>query len=205
VAAVVTEGGNIELAVLANRNLMQVSQKDRQLAIHPVVADVARKNLKEAASARHAEFYLAFARKQGYRNKFSPLYVPAHNWSSVAEAYGQIKQAWRNLPDDASLLDWLDALQPYFRGRELWQEHLKWANRVLQMVLSQGRRRDEGPLRSNMGLAHYSLAEWDEATGQFQAALPFLEEYDRAGYGRTLHNKEWYISLGVSKRRRSIS
>ncbi len=189
-AVAVTKGTNAELAVLAARNLVQVSQADRQLTIHPILADVARKRSNETATTRHREYYLTFAMKHGLREEYSPFYdqTLAHDWSPIADAYGQIAQAWRNTPDAETLLDWLETLQPYLRARELWPEYLKLADQVLDMVLSQGMRREEGILRSNMGLAHYCLLEWSEAANLFQAALPILEEFDRAGHGRTLHN-----------------
>jgi tetratricopeptide (TPR) repeat protein len=178
-AEAVTQAGAAVLALLAARNLLEIVEEGRQLTLHQTIADVARARLEETAVARHRDYYMTLV-KQGQNQ---------YDWWLIFDVYGQIRQAWQNTPEEALLLDWLSALYPYFNGRSLWQEYLEWANRALAMVVSRGMRKEEGPLLSNIGLAHYYLGQWEKAIAHFQEAQPILEEVGaRVGFARTLHN-----------------
>jgi tetratricopeptide (TPR) repeat protein len=185
-AEAVTEAGSEVLALLAARNLVEVEGKADRVAVHQVLADVARLKTDEGASDRHCRYYLALVNEN------------QEDWRRIETAYGQIRWAWRHLPKDASVLEWVRALRTYHHRRGLWREELAWAKRGLELAQAEGLRRDEAVLLTNIGLVYYSLGQGEKALDYYNRALPIDEEVgDRAMLAITLTNiGSVYGSLG---------
>lgn len=169
------------LALLAARNLLEIEQGGRQLALHQTIADAAHARVGDAAIARHRDHYLALVKKD--RNRY--------DWWLIFDLFGQIKFAWCNTPDDDTslLLDWIHTLYPYFNGRALWREYLDWARRALTAVAARGMGKEEATLLADIGVAHYYLREWQVALDHMQRAQPMLEAGgDRVGSVINLQN-----------------
>lgn len=84
-AEAVTEADGATLALLVTRNLLEV--EDERLALHQVLADVAREHMPEAAVERHRDTYLALANED------------RDDWRAIEAVYGQIKWAWQATTD----------------------------------------------------------------------------------------------------------
>jgi len=174
-AEAVAETGAATLALLAARNLVEV--EGESLALHQILADVARTRLDDRARARHRGYYLALVNRD------------RQDWRPIEALYGQIKWAWQSLPTDASRLDWVWALRIYQERRGLWRDKMDWIEQGLTVARAEGRRKDEGTLLNNIGRVYDSLGQREKALDYFQRARPILEEVgDRAGLAVTLNN-----------------
>jgi tetratricopeptide (TPR) repeat protein len=119
-AEAVTQAGIKSLTSLAARHLLEVDKK--WLILHPTIADVARTKLDQDTVARHRDYYLGFAREN------------AENWQEVESAYSQIRWAWHQAPDDATLLAFLATLENFQTRRGLASDTAAWVQRVLPLV-----------------------------------------------------------------------
>ena len=163
------------LALLAARNLVEV--EGEVLALHQVLADVARTRLDDYARARHRDYYLALVEKD------------REDWRRIEAVYGQIKWAWRFVPRDTSLLDWVWALRIYQWRCGLWRDQIDWIEEGLKVARAGGRREDEGTLLTNIGAVYDSLGQREVALEYYERARPIREEVgDRAGLAATLNN-----------------
>jgi len=183
-AEAVAETGAATLALLAARNLVEV--EGESLALHQILADVARTRLGDRARARHRRYYLALVNRD------------RQDWRPIEALYGQIKWAWQVIPRDATLLDWVWALQTYQRRRGLWRDQIGWTQAGLEVAQAEGRRKDEGTLLNNIGVVYRRLGQGEKALDYYRRARPIREQVgDRAGLAATLNNIGLvYHSLG---------
>ncbi len=110
------------LAQLAARHLLEVDTASRGLALHATVADVARQRVPAQAVVAHREHLLARARAAGAE------------WQAVEPVYGQLRWAWRQAPDDATLFEFMRALERFQLRRGLYADRLAWAERCRPVV-----------------------------------------------------------------------
>ncbi len=192
-ADAVTRASGSTLSLLAARNLLEIEPKERQLAVHPTIADVARTKLDEAAAARHREHYWSLI--IGCQSPVDRLFL-------ISKVYQQLWQAWQFLPEDASLLDWLSTMRPYFYHSHLYKEHLEWEKRAVVMATNLKLHDEKAYLLAQIAFLYGRLCQWESAIEYSKQALPLLEEIgDRAGFARTLLNiGRFYYELGKSEK-----
>ncbi|MCB0251421.1 MAG: hypothetical protein KDI07_22820, partial [Anaerolineae bacterium] len=82
-AKAVTQASAVTLALLIARNLLERSDSDaKRLALHQVLADVARTKLEPGAIERHRDTYLALVDED------------REDWQRIQMVYPQVMQAW---------------------------------------------------------------------------------------------------------------
>lgn len=173
-AEVVTNSDGAALALLIARNLMEMHEG--QLALHQVLADVARTKLTDDAVSRHRLYYLNLVNED------------RENWRRIATMYGQIKWAWgqASLPH---VLDFVWALRIYQERQGLWRDALEWAKRGLTCARATHNKEAEGTLLNNIGLIYYRRGQREQALDYLDRTLSILEEVDdQAGLAATLNN-----------------
>lgn len=197
-AKYVTEADESIIAFLISRNLVEYSDiqrperegyawlfqlpQEKELYIHRIIFDVAQAHLSQPGMERQRSYYLSWIKE--LKTKSPPRLL-----SFFDDNFQQIERVWALLPEDNSLLDWLEVGQFYFVLRNLWQEYISWANRALSMTQSRNLPREEGVLLAEIGRAYNNLHQWDEAVKFSERALPILDKVgDQVGYARTLHN-----------------
>ena len=174
-AEAVTGRGVHTLVLLAARNLLELVGEE--LTLHQTLADVVRARLDEESVARHRDYYLTLVNKDW------------EDWRRIEGVYEQAKWAWRALPEDEELLDWVWALQLFQKRRGLGQDALQWAQRGLGIAAAKGLQETEGTLLTNIGTVYDSLGQRQEALDFFNRTLPIREEVgDRAGESITRYN-----------------
>ena len=174
-AEVVAETTGETLLRLAARNLIEVEGK--RFALHQVLADVAKTGMDDAAVGRHRAYYLGLANED------------RQDWRRIEEGYGQIKWGWQATTDDEDRLEWVWALKGYQRLRGLWRDRLEWHEAGLAATRALGRRKAEGVMLNDIGIAYSDLGQRDKALDYYQQALAIREEVgDRAGVAQTLNN-----------------
>ena len=144
-AEVVTEANATTLALLASRNLLEVAGE--RLALHQMVAEVARTELDKSTVERHRNYYLELVNED--RN----------NWQRIEAAYGQIKWAWLSASEDEWLLETVGALRIYQVRRGLRKEERAWLERAVEWALGQYQSKLEQYYKE---LASYAPAEVPE-------------------------------------------
>ena len=86
-----------------------------RLALHQVLADVARTKLEPAAVERHRDYYLALVDED------------REDWQRIQMVYPQVMQAWawqlELQPDDERLLDFYRSLHTYQQRQGLWSDY----------------------------------------------------------------------------------
>ena len=174
--------------LLVARRLLVADRE--QLAMSQVVADVACETTSTGASARHGNYYLDLARRcRGEPGKIPPI-------------YGQVKYAWSAAPDDAHLLDWIEALSHYQEYSGQWSDYLDWAERGLRVAEELQLPHTRGVLYNNLAKIYGNLGQRDRALTFYQQALLILEEVGtRAEVAMALSNLGTaYASVGKSER-----
>lgn len=183
-AEAVTEANLRTLALLIARNLLE--QAGQRLALHQVLADVARTQTKTDAGVRHRDYYLA----QVKQNR--------EDWRRIEAMYEQIQWAWTKLPANEIVIDYVGALRVYQERRGLWREQLIWTERGVKIAQASQKRQIEGTLLNNIGGVYDNFGQKDKALSYYQRALSIQEEVnDRAGIAMTLNNMgHLYDSVG---------
>src|SRR6266850_4956010 len=118
-AEAVTEGEDESLMLLASRNLLEIDEQNLKIAVHATVVDLARTQLDAATITRHREYYLSLVREN------------IKDWRLIEDAYGQIRWAWQQAPDDQVLLQFVRLLDDFQTRRGLFVEKLAWGQRTL--------------------------------------------------------------------------
>ncbi len=157
-AETVTGASASTLAQLAGRNLIEVAEGER-LAIHQVLADVARQETPEEAFRRHARYY------------FDLIDRDRDNWKQIEAVYGQAKWAWRSLPEGQTVLDFVFALRFFQERRGLWKEELGWAKRGEDVARVVGGNTYLPTMINRQGLIYKRWGDYDVALERFNAAL----------------------------------
>jgi tetratricopeptide (TPR) repeat protein len=185
-AKAVAECDESVLALLVARNLVALQgERGEQLALHQVLADVARTEMHEAATERHRAYYLALVNED------------REDWQRIGVAYGQIKWALAQSPlTDVQLL--VGALGIYHRRQGLWADYLSLAERGLESARANGNRKLEGTLLNNIGSVYHSLGQPTKAINYLNQALSISEEIsNQVGVGEIYNNiGNVYHSLG---------
>jgi tetratricopeptide (TPR) repeat protein len=172
-AAAVSEDAAL-LPLFVSRHLLGVS--DGALALHQVIAAVARERLPEGAQARHAAYYLALV-NEGRKD-----------WRRIEAAYAQIEWAFARVADE-ECLPWVWALREHQSTRGLIPDHMAWHARGLRAAEAAGDRASQAALLSNLGWANGAIGRPSEALALYEQALPIRREAgDRAGEATTLNN-----------------
>jgi tetratricopeptide (TPR) repeat protein len=189
-AAAVTLARQEILDLLAARRLLH---SDRgQITLHQVLADVACADTSAEAAARHGRHYLERARSD------------RENSCQVAAFYGQVKWAWAAAPDEAILIEWIEALSQFQESCGQWRDYVDWAERGLRVASDLGLRHAQGVLYNNLAKIYSDLGQRDRALEYYQQALPILEaDGDRGELAAALSNLGTvYASLGKPERAR---
>lgn len=148
--------------LLVARHLLVADRE--HLAMSQVLADVACESTSTRAAARHGDYYLQLARQ--WRGQ------PA----SILPIYGQIRYAWSAAPNDAHLLDWIDALSHYQEYSGQWSDYVDWAERGLQVAEELQLPHSRGVMYNNLAKIYGNLRQRERALSFYQQALAILEE-----------------------------
>ena len=138
------------LAQLASRHLLEVDAASRSLALHATVADVARQRVPAEALVAHRGHLLGCARAAGTE------------WQAVESVYGQLRWAWRQAPDDATLFEFMRTLEHFQLRRGLHAERLAWAERCR-------------PVLATLALGPAVAAQLEQVIGHLQGQLRLLD------------------------------
>jgi tetratricopeptide (TPR) repeat protein len=161
--------------LLVARHLLVADRE--QLAMSQVLANVACETTSAAAAARHGDYYLDLAR----RCRGEP--------GEIQAIYGQVKYAWSAAPDDARLLDWIEALSHYQEHSGQWSDYVDWAERGLRVAEELQLPHAQGVLYNNLAKIYGNLGQRERSLTFYQQALPILEEVGtRAEIGLALSN-----------------
>jgi len=175
-ALAVTAGEAGALSPLVRRNLLE-RLSDTELALHPVIADVAR--LDQAAhpmlaewQINHAAYYVAEADKD--RN----------DWHYIATIYPQLQQAWQVAPHKGKLaIIWVTSRYQGLQG--LWSDLQPWFEQALTFAEGE----DKGTLLNSLSTIYYNYGEYETALSYMQQSLTVTREIgDHEGEGITLNN-----------------
>lgn len=139
------------LAQLAARHLLEVDAASRSLALHATVADVARQQVRSEAVAAHRAHLLGRARAAG------------SDWQAVEPLYGQLRWAWSQAPDDATLFEFMRALEYFQLRRGLHADRLAWATRCR-------------PVLESLHLGPAAAAQLQQVIGALQGQLGLVDE-----------------------------
>ncbi|RIK33950.1 MAG: hypothetical protein DCC55_33985 [Chloroflexi bacterium] len=190
------------LALLISRNLVEWGVRSRgdgevgsggdgeELALHQVVADVARTQTPPEALARHRDYYLALVNED------------RGDWRRIEPVYPQLVYAWErqaNLtPGDEILVTLADTLNRYQRLRGLRQDELQWLEQALRVVQRRQNERETARLLNNIGLVYSDLGDKQQALAYYEQALPLRRQVgDRWGESVTRYNMAMvYRDLG---------
>jgi tetratricopeptide (TPR) repeat protein len=176
-ARAVAGANEAALGRLIDANLLEKDAEER-LALHPVVADVARVKTSGTARKRQEKYYRDLV--DGNRK----------NWQQIEDAYDQARYALEQLPEsDKRIVPWVWALRVYWNVRGLGQEHLRWAEQALVVAERQGDIKTQGTLRNNIGGVYSDLSDQQKALAYYEQALPLLRQVgDKGGEATTLNN-----------------
>ena len=178
-AKAVTEADAASLALLAGRNLL--SRLDgEQLALHQVLADVARTALPAGAVERHRDYYLALVDED------------REDWERIGLVYAQVMQAlaWQveRRADDGRLLDFYWSLRTYQERQGLWADYAGLAEQCLAWAQAHQDQRNEAAFLNELGYMYNALGDKQQALGYYEQALPLRQVGDRRGEATTLNN-----------------
>lgn len=164
-ALAITEAGELALALLYERNLIDAD--DEGIALHQTIADVACTRTDAPAVARQRSYYLALATST------------PDDWQRIEQNYVQIAWTWAGLPaGDPLTIAYAQALAGYQERRGLWHDQLDWALRAIPAARATGEPAVLGELYNSAGFACCELGQPHAALPYFQAALA---ERQRAG------------------------
>jgi tetratricopeptide (TPR) repeat protein len=188
-AAVEVTGTSPETIELLVARRLLIADRE-QLALNQLLADVACENTSQEAASRHGAFYLKLAREY------------QHEPVRISSIYRQIKYAWSAAPDEAVLLDWIEALSFYQESSGLWTDYQDWAERGLRVAEQLQLTHARGILYNNLAKVCGNLGKRERALSYYHQALIILEEVGtRAEVATALSNLgTTYASQGKSER-----
>jgi tetratricopeptide (TPR) repeat protein len=179
-AIAVSGAGSTELALLAARSLLEIDE-EAQLALHQVVADVARTEMAEEAAVAHRDHYLGLANENN------------EDWQAIEQIYAQIKFAWQQFADrdtpENNLAQFVWAMRIYQERRGLWEDKLSWAERALDGARKNEDQKTAASMLINIGYVYDALGEKQQALDKYNEALPLYRQVgDKGGEATTLNN-----------------
>jgi tetratricopeptide (TPR) repeat protein/DNA-binding XRE family transcriptional regulator len=173
----ITGADTLALATLVRRNLLE-REDETWLALHQVLADVARTKVESAVVGRHREYYLALVKKD------------IEDWRQIGAIYGQIRWAWSAIPEDAEpsqMLEFIPPLNTFQSRRGLWSDKEEWLKKGLQITRKHGWLAHTGWLSLNLANLFGQQGRWNEAIELSTDALAIKRKLgDRAGEASTL-------------------
>jgi tetratricopeptide (TPR) repeat protein len=180
VAQAVTEADAATLATLVARSLVEQAGPET-LALHQVVADVARGALPPEAAACHREYYLG----QVNENR--------QDWQRIEGLYSQVQWAWQRAVTGGAAVEEVlilaEALRIYQQRRGLWQDRLAWYEHALELARAAGRLDDVSALLTNIGKVHDDLGDKPRALAYYEQALLLDRQLeDKSGEATDLNN-----------------
>jgi hypothetical protein len=161
-AKAVTQAEVSTLATLVARGLVDQPGGER-LALHQIVADVARTNLNAETAVRHREHYL------------SVVEANHEDWQRIEAVYPQLQWAWEHhlaqATPAAPVLAFVDALRLYQQRRGLWQDSLEWTQRALAVARAAGKTKNTAALLNYLGKVYDDLGDKSRA---IESSLSFF-------------------------------
>lgn len=154
-AEVVTKTDPLTLNLLIARNLLE-RDIDEQLALHQVIADVARTKTSVEAIKCHRTFYLAVVIEE------------PNDLHRIEQVYGQIKWAQNTTLDTETLFEF-DPVFIYQHSRGLWDDASSRIERLIPRAEAKGDQATVAKLCVNLGNTYL-------AQGKLVAAAQQLEE-----------------------------
>lgn len=175
-ALAVTGAGEEELGALIDRSLVEIDSHER-MALHQVVADVARTQASSQAVQRHGAYYLQLVQRNSEQRTI------------VEAAYDQVSFALEQLhAASADITAWVLALRSYWERRGLRLEQLRWTELALAST-ADGNTKLQGILLDTLGSANFALGRRETALQHYQGALTARRlTRDRHGEAVTLNN-----------------
>ena len=166
------------LALLIERNLLELDETDESLALHQTLADVARTRTPAEAVTRHRDHYLA------------RVHADEDDWQVIESVYPQVQWAWQDTPpDDPTTVVFVDSLGKYLSRRGLWADYLNRLDLALAAAKKNNDPDTQARMLNNIGGVYQSLGEMEYALGYYEQALPlFRQAGDRSGEATTLNN-----------------
>ena len=179
-ALAVTKGEEDLLFDLADRNLLVMDEEER-LALHQVLADVARPQTRQDAVIAHRDHYLERVNQD------------RENWQRIDDLYGQISWAWirqrHSKSEDKKPFEFVWSLRIYQERRGLWQDKLAWATYCLQLAKDHNWDEEAASMLVNIGFVYSALGDKQQALAFFNQALPLrIQVGDKRGEATTLNN-----------------
>jgi tetratricopeptide (TPR) repeat protein len=177
-AEVVTGATSATLGLLLARRLLEQPEPN-VLAIHQVLADVARERTPREAVERHRDHFLGQVEAGG------------SDWRRVERIYPQVKWAWAQLPPGAghARLGMVAVMSGYQRRRGLWRESVVWNEAALRDAAGLGLARSCAVLANELGWLLDNLGEPARALEYYTHALAITREIgDHAGAAVALNN-----------------
>ncbi|MCB0256125.1 MAG: tetratricopeptide repeat protein, partial [Anaerolineae bacterium] len=181
-ANAVAEADAATLAILAARNLLERSDGEAErLALHQVLADVARTKLEPTAIKRHRDYYLPLVDED------------REDWRRIQIVYPQVMQAWawqiENLPDDERLFDFYRSLRMFQERQGLWSDYEQLARTGLASAEKTEDAGRQAWMLHALAFMYDALGGKQEALATYGQALPLYRQVgDRSGEAVTLNN-----------------
>jgi tetratricopeptide (TPR) repeat protein len=150
------QGG--EIAILINRNLIERVDKDI-LTLHQTLSDVARTKTQTNAVERHQNYYRSLVKHC------------EDQWETVDIAYGQIKWAWQNIPDDEKIIRFREILHDYQIARSRWNDWFEWVHRVLRVAQFHGWQSTEADMFLELGRVYAKKLHYENAVSSYEKSI----------------------------------
>jgi tetratricopeptide (TPR) repeat protein len=166
------------LTTLVDRNLVDVEGK-RRFSLHQSIADTAAARLPadDPAPARYATYYLALVNQD------------REDWRAIYAELMQIQRAWELISDNATILEFVQAMGVFMKRYGLGQETIRWAERGMVAAQALGQQADEATLLNNIGAIYADLGERQRALEYLKQALQLRDLVDDLpGKATTLTN-----------------
>lgn len=170
-AETVSGGDTQQLSLLIDRNLLEIGTGE-QLALHQVLADLARTRTPRVMVERHRTYYLRLVNEN------------REDWRGIESLYPQLRWAWQRqfpLPaDDESVFAFLDTIHLYQYRRGLWHEYLEWSEAALNLARSKNRLDIVATLLNLRGMVYDKLGDRVQALELYQESLELKLRLDDA-------------------------
>jgi tetratricopeptide (TPR) repeat protein len=164
------------LALLIIRNLLEKGNTEESLALHQILADLARTGVPLEAKARHRDYYLERVKQE------------TRSWRQLELVYGQVKWAWASMPEDEGMLTWIKTLTEYQIRRGLLWDLIDWSEKGVQFAKNKGLLSEQVNLYITLGTGYLTLGQLHKSLEQFENALYIIREVrDQAGEARILN------------------
>ncbi|MEM7133416.1 MAG: tetratricopeptide repeat protein [Chloroflexota bacterium] len=166
-AATVAGAGEDSIFQLLDCNLLEINAGE-QLAIHQVIAEIARSKLEPEAEIRHRDYYLGIVNSD------------REDWRRIDPMYSQIRWAWERQkvrgPNEHYLLDFVWIMNSFQERRGLWSDYVEWTFEGLQIAFSLKQPASIATLLNGLGGGYDAVGERTQAIDCYQKALVLFEQ-----------------------------